>query len=209
MKSYTKVFFPLIYIGVIAFMVMVTLVMLNGIQNFLKEDIPYKYALDGVFEDDIIPVMKTESDMIVRPYISNDVTVGKYFYDYESDNTKQEDAIIYYEDTYMQNTGVNYVSNDTFEVVAVLEGEVIGIEENDVYGNIITIKHNDNLITSYSNVEEVVVDMGYIVSQGEIIASSAVTDISEEKSMLHFEVMYKGEYIDPENLYTLKVSDIQ
>ena len=35
------------------------------------------------------------------------------------------------------------------------------------------------------------------------------SDISNNNSMLHFEILYKGEYIDPENLYTIKVSEIQ
>ena len=209
MKTYTKLFIPFIYVGVITFMVMISLVVVNGVKAYLKEEVNYKYTLDNVFEDDIIPVIKTETDSIVRPYIDSEVKIGKYFYDYESENSRQEESLIIYEDIYMQNTGVNYVNEEDFDVVAVLDGEVIGIEDDEIYGKVVTIQHNDNLVTTYSNITDVIVNVGYKVTQGEIIATSSVSSLSNNKSMLHFEVIHKGDYMDPENLYTLKVSDIQ
>ena len=209
MKTYTKLFIPFIYVGVIAFMSLITLVVVNGINSYLKENVDYKYTLDGVFEDDVVPVIKTETDSIVRPYIESNVKVSRYFYDYESNTDRQEESLIMYENIYMQNTGVDYSCEEEFDVVSVLDGEVIGIEDSELYGKILTIKHNDNLTTVYSNIDNVLVSVGYKVSQGEIIGVSAKTDISNNVSMLHFEVIHKGEYMDPENLYTLKVSEIQ
>ena len=81
MKTYTKLFIPFIYVGVIAFMSLITLVVVNGINSYLKENVDYKYTLDGVFEDDVVPVIKTETDSIVRPYIESNVKVTRYFYD--------------------------------------------------------------------------------------------------------------------------------
>jgi stage II sporulation protein Q len=209
MKSYFKLVIPFLYVGIVVFMVLISTILISGVKNYIKEDAVYKYALKDVFEGDVFPVMKVETENIVRPYIDSNVTVGKYFYDYESSNDIQSNSIIYYKDTYMQNTGVNYVSDNSFDIVSVLNGEVIGIEDNEVYGKIVTIKHNDNLITTYSNIEDVSVEIGYNISQGEIIGSSFISEISENKNMLHFEVIYKGEYMDPENLYTLKVSDVE
>ncbi len=209
MKDYVKIAIPFVYVGIIVFMVLISVFLINGVKNYIKEDAIYKYALDNVFDEDVFPVMKVETENIVRPYIESNVQIGKYFYDYEGTDDKQKDSIIYYKDTYMQNTGVNYIHDESFDVVSVLNGEVIGIEDNDIYGKIVTIKHNDNLITTYSNIDDVVVDMGYNVSQGEIIGTSKISEISENKNMLHFEVIYKGEYMDPENLYTLKVSEVQ
>ena len=209
MKDYVKIAIPFVYVGIIVFMVLISVFLINGVKNYIKEDVIYKYALDNVFDEDVFPVMKVETENIVRPYIESNVQIGKYFYDYEGTDDKQKDSIIYYKDTYMQNTGVNYIYDESFDVVSVLNGEVIGIEDNDIYGKIVTIKHNDNLITTYSNIDDVVVDMGYNVSQGEIIGTSKISEISENKNMLHFEVIYKGEYMDPENLYTLKVSEVQ
>ena len=58
----------------------------------------------------------------------------------------------------------------------------------------------------------ILINVGYKVSQGEIIATSKKYSLDSGKELLHFEVYYKGNSIDPENLYTLlriqgKVSD--
>lgn len=209
MKKYIKLYVPLIYIGVVILMVVSTMSVMNAVRKYLRDDSKYSYTLDNVFEGDIVPVMKSEVDMIVRPYIDENVKVGKYFYDYESDSTKQENSLILYENVYMQNTGVDYISSEDFDVVSILDGEIISIDDSEVYGKIISIKHNDNLISTYSNISNINFDIGYKVNQGEIIGTSKVSDISDGKSMLHFEVSFKGDYIDPENLYTLKVSEIQ
>ena len=209
MKKYIKYFIPSIYIVVVSFMVIVSVLVVNGVKKYVSDDVKYKYTLDGVFEGDIIPVMKNENDIVIRPYIDENVKVGRYFYDYESDNSKQQNSLIIYENIYMQNTGVDYIKGEDFDVVSILDGEVISIEDSEIYGKIVSIKHNDNLVSIYSNVTDINVSLGYKVSQGEIIASSMKSDISENNSMLHFEITYKGNYIDPENLYTIKVSEIQ
>lgn len=210
MEKYTKYLMPTIYIGVIAVMVVSVMLVVTGVKNYLTEEPKYNYTLDDFFQSDLSPVVSTKSDTIIRPYIDDKVKVGKYFYDFETDKEKQEGSLIYFENTYMQNKGVDYVNDEDFDVLSVLDGEVISVEENEVYGKVITIKHNDNLKTVYSNVTDVLVATGYKVSQGEIIASSTSSKLdTENKSLLHFEVYYKENPMDPENLYTLKVNELE
>lgn len=212
MGKVSKFLLPTIYIGIIGVMVMSVVLVLSGIQSFLNESPLYQYTLDGVFSENIVPVVKEQNNVeaVIRPYLSDKVKVGRYFYDYESDNTKQEQSLILYGDTYMQNNGVDYVSNDKFDVVSILKGEVISIEDSEIYGKILKIKHNDNLISVYSNIKDVLVTVGYTASQGEIIASSDKSKIDNgDNSMLHFEIYYKGNAVDPESLYTMSVSELQ
>lgn len=207
MDKYKKILIPSLYVGVIGLMIGCSTVILNAIKNYVSVDENYKFTIDNVFDGDIVPVMKSENDSIVRPYISDSVKIGRYFYDYESETEKQESSIISYENVYMQNTGVDYVDDEEFEIVSILDGEIIGIEDNEIYGKIITVKHGDNLITRYCNVNNVLVSVGYKVSQGEIIASSN-SSVFDNNEMLHFEVIYKGNIIDPENLYSIKISEL-
>lgn len=211
MKKYSKYLLPSLYIGVIAVMIVCATLVVGGIKSFVETKTDIKYVLDDVFDgDNISPVMKNDSNLIIRPYISDKVKIGKYFYDYETDNKKQEESIIVYENTYLQNNGVDYISEESFDIVSVLDGEVIGIEDSEIYGKILTIKHNDNLETIYSNIGNILVNVGYKVAQGEIIATSDKYKLDTKvNSMLHFEVHYKGDIMDPENLYTLKVSDLK
>ena len=209
MKNKSLLFIGTIYFCIVGVMVLSVLLIIYGIKSFVNEKPEINYALDDVFSD-ISPVMKTQTDSIIRPYLSDKVKVGKYFYDFKANKEKQEESIINYKNTYIQNSGVDYVSDEDFDVVSIMDGEVIGIEENEIYGKIVTIKNNNNLKTIYSNLDDVIVNVGYKVSQGEIIASSSESKIEDnKKSTLHFEVYYKGEVIDPEKLYTLTVSELE
>lgn len=210
MNKYSKILLPTFYIGIIAVMVLCATLVVSGVKTYLTNREEMKFTIDNVFDEDTTPVVKTETNTIVKPYIAETVKVGRYFYDFESDEKKQENSLILYEDTYMQNNGVDYVDSKNFDVVAILDGEVISIEDSEVYGKVVTIKHNDNLKSVYSNVDGVLVSVGYKVHQGEIFAMSAKPKLkSDYESMLHFEVFYKESAIDPENMYTLSVSDFQ
>lgn len=210
MNKYSKILLPTFYIGIIAVMVLCATLVVSGVKTYLTNREEMKFTIDNVFDEDTTPVVKTETNTIVKPYIAESVKVGRYFYDFESDEKKQENSLILYEDTYMQNNGVDYVDSKNFDVVAILDGEVISIEDSEVYGKVVTIKHNDNLKSVYSNIDGVLVSVGYKVHQGEIFAMSAKPKLqSDYESMLHFEVYYKESAIDPENMYTLSVSDFQ
>ena len=109
-----------------------------------------------------------------------------------------------------RNGYVDYVDTKEFDIVSILDGEVISVEDSEVYGKVVTIKHNDNLKSVYSNVTGVLVNVGYKISQGEVFAMSSKSKLNtENESMLHFEVYYKESAIDPENMYTMTVSDFE
>lgn len=210
MGKYYKVLLPTFYVGIIAVMVVCVLLVITGIKNYVGESNKTKFTLDSVFEDTVEPVNKTETNTIIKPFTSDKVTVGRTFYDYKSEAKKQESSLIVYENTYMQNNGVDYVCSDEFDVVSVLAGEIVSIEDNDVYGKVVTIKHNENLTSVYSNIKNITAKVGYKISQGEILGVSNKSSLeSSDKNMLHFEVYYKGNSIDPENLYTMSVSDFE
>lgn len=210
MNKYSKIIVPSIYIGVISVMVVCSILVVSGVKNFLNDKVNYDYTLDDVFIKDTIPVSKTENNTIIKPYVKDSVKVHTYFYDYEGESKKQIDSLIYYEDTYMQNNGVDYVDGEDFDIVSILDGEIVSISDNAIYGKVITIKHNDNLVSVYSNVKDILVNVGYKINQGEIFAKSNSYKVdSNVKSLLHFEVYYKDNVIDPENLYTMSVSDLK
>lgn len=210
MGKYNRILLISLYGLIIGVMAMCVALVVSGLKNYVLELPNYDYTVNDVFMSDIMPVSKTQSDSLIRPYISENVKVGKSFYDKSSDSKKQEESIIYYEGTYIQNKGVDYVSEEDFDVVSSLSGEVISIEDNEIYGKVLTIKHNENLKTVYSNIANVLVSVGYNVTQGELIATSTPSKLDENnKSLLHFEVYYKNEAIDPESIYTLNVSQLQ
>ena len=126
-------------------------------EDKLQENI--EYVSYEVLTDNIMPVSKEEpsatSTEIVRPYTDSNVEIGKSYYDYKEKSNNQEDSIVYYENTYIQNTGVDYISKEVFDVNAIADGKVISVTEDDIVGNTVKIEHNNNMISVYQSIKDV------------------------------------------------------
>lgn len=178
------------------------------VSTLLKANPNYLYTTN-ILKDITTPVVNTEgniSEGIIRPYTSDKVSVDKYFYDINDTEDKQANSLIYFENTYMKNTGVLYKCDEEFDAVAVLDGTVLNIKEDELLGNVVEIEHNPNLRTIYYSLSEVDVKIGDVISQGEIIGVSGTNHISENLNNLLFEVYYNGTLINPEDFYDMDVS---
>ena len=71
-----------------------------------NEDMEY-VDKEIVTDNEYIPVIAPDVT-ITKPYINGDVKLVKPFYDYHGEKENQENALIIYKDTYMQNSGVDY-----------------------------------------------------------------------------------------------------
>ena len=69
-----------------------------------------------VTDNEYIPVIAPDNT-IMKPFISDMVKISKSFYDYQGEANDQEDALIIYKDTYMQNSGVDYQNKEAFDIV--------------------------------------------------------------------------------------------
>lgn len=179
--------------------------------NFLFKDKNVTNYVDGeiVSEyDNDIPVVSTSS-IIVRPYLDSNVSIYKTFYDYQDEISNQENSIILYEGTYMQNSGVDYTSDNSFDVISILDGTVINVYENEILGTSIEIRHNNDLISVYQSLSDVIVKEGDNVIQGQILAKSGLSNINRElNNHLHFELYYKGTIVNPEEYYNKSVDEL-
>ena len=138
---------------------------------------------------------------MIKPYNNEGVTVGKSYYDYKSDSSVQEKSITYYDGSYIQNSGIDYVLNETFEVVSVLDGTVTNVKQDDILGTIVEIKHDNNYVTTYQSLSEVSVKKDDTVTQGQVIGKSGTNKLDKDMgNHLHFEVYVNGQVVDP-NLY--------
>lgn len=179
--------------------------------NFLFKDKNVTNYVDGeiVSEyDNDIPVVSTSS-IIVRPYLDSNVSIYKTFYDYQDEISNQENSIILYEGTYMQNSGVDYTSDNSFDVISILDGTVINVYKNEILGTSIEIRHNNDLISVYQSLSDVIVKEGDNVIQGQILAKSGLSNINRElNNHLHFELYYKGTIVNPEEYYNKSVDEL-
>ena len=134
--------------------------------------------------------------------------IGTYFYDEDASAEEQEKSLIYFKNTYMKNTGVLYQAEEAFDAVAVLGGTVLNIKEDDILGNVVEIEHNPNLRTVYYSLGEVNVQVGEVLSGGDLIGVAGSNNISDQEFNLLFEVYYNGTLLNPEEFYNMDLKDL-
>ena len=174
----------------------------------LKTDENFKYV-SRLFDTEVRTVVSTPIT-IIKPFENPNVKIIKNYYDYKSDESAQENSIINYDNTYIQNNGIIYGgSEEQFEVRAILEGKVTSIKEDKILGKTITIEHDNNIISTYQGLSEVTVSENDQIGQATIIGKSGNSNIvKDEKNILLFEVTVDGKYINPENIYDKQISEI-
>jgi murein DD-endopeptidase MepM/ murein hydrolase activator NlpD len=93
--------------------------------------------------------------------------------------------------------GIDIVASTGTPVRAALDGEVTFAGWDDIYGNVVRIRHNDSVSTVYGHNDAVLVEEGEWVARGEVIARVGNTGRSTAPH-LHFEVLKNGIAEDPE-----------
>lgn len=142
------------------------------------------------------------SNEFIKPYTNSDVKIGKNYYDYKASEGNQENSIIYYENTYMQNTGIDYVSPNEFDILSIGDGIVEKVSEDDITGKSIKIKYG-NITAIYQSIKDIKVKDGDTITKGQIIAKSGTNSIEESLgNHLHLELYKDNNLINPESLYT-------
>ncbi|UKI27354.1 MAG: M23 family metallopeptidase [Bacilli bacterium] len=83
-----------------------------------------------------------------------------------------------------------------------MDGIVISVENNDILGTTVEIRHDNDLISVYQSLSNVNVKKDDKVIQGQIIAKSGLSNIEKDLgNHLHFELYYKGKIVNPEEYY--------
>ena len=170
-------------------------------KSMKKEVVEDNYTyVSNIIIDNQMPVMN-ETTKMIKPYTNEQVTVGKTYYDYKAESKSQENSITYYDGSYIQNSGIDYVLKDTFDVVSVLDGTVTDVKQDDILGNVVEIKHGNDYVTTYQSLSEVAVKKGDSVTQGQVIGKSGTNKLDKDMgNHLHFELYTNGQIVDP-NLY--------
>lgn len=190
-------------IGIIALIGTIYLIETSIAKDSFKEnDDNYGYVSKTIF-DETVPVMNEANGVqLIRPYTDEKVKIVKNYYDYKGEEETQKNSIFFHEDTYMQSTGVSYGGVDDFDVVAVLDGTVTSVREDELLGTIVEIKHNNNLTSVYQSLKDVSVKKDDKVSQGQPIAKAGTSNIDTSlKKHVYFELIQDGKVINPEEQF--------
>ena len=179
----------------------------NMSEPVFNDDTDFNYATESIFENEVPTV--SEDVVILKPFSDESVKVTKYYYDYKAEKENQQNALILYENTYMQNSGIDYTSDKQFEVATILDGVVIEVGEDETLGKFVEIRHSNDMISIYQSLSDITVKKDEEIKQGYVIGKSGKNNINpKQENQLHFELSYKGEYVNPEDYFDKKVQDL-
>lgn len=176
----------------------------------------------GQFQDD--PVVKVEEKQnttenkteqnkteTLKAPVKDGIGIVRYFYNKDDDSAKQEQSLIYFEEVYRPNQGIDYANkNEAFEVVAAMSGTVTKKTNDPVLGLVVTITNENKVSTTYESLSKANVEVNQTVKQGDTIGTSGENVYeSDLKNHLHFilqkdEQLYNPEKYIGQSLNTIK-----
>ena len=208
-KRRLKPFVKISAIGVFLIVCLVSIVSLsdNKTNTVSKTSDDFTYVNDYIF-DNYYPVVNQE-EKLTKPYTSEKVSIYKNFYDKDETEEEQKNSIIYHEGIYMQNSGVDYKSDEQFDVVSSLSGTVTNVTDDTLLGKTVEIRNSSEIIIVYQSLGEVLVKKGDNVTQGQIIAKSGTCTLNNDVTNgLHFEMYKNGSVINPEKYYDKSIKEL-
>ena len=150
-------------------------------------------------EEDIVkdPSIPT----VTNPIISFGLPLENYELtkDFSSTKLKYNQTLKQWE----SHKAVDLKANEGERVLSVLGGTVESIKNDYLKGTVVTISHSDGFKTVYASLkEDVLVKVGNVLKQGDVIGYVSTTAKAEQNdgAHLHFEMFKDGVAVDP-NLY--------
>ena len=147
----------------------------------------------------ILPLPDEELPQIVQKPFAIDAVVAVDYFDGEENKT---DTFVKFEEVYRSSQGIDYTKDgEAFEIIAMMDGEVSDVREDELFGNTVVIQSETMTVTMQS-LNDVKVKKGDHVEQGDVIASAGTCVYGKDLgNHLHLVVEIDGQLTDPENVY--------
>jgi len=99
--------------------------------------------------------------------------------------------------------GIDIAAPEGQSVCASEDGQILYTGFNKGFGKMIKIGHSNNFTTVYAQLNDILVETGNIVKQGEKIGTVGATGLSTAPH-LHFEIRINGEPVNPADYIDLR-----
>lgn len=199
-------FYPAVYLGLAA--LVITVVLWTQIGSNVAEQQDDTTAHNDT--EEAIPTAQHQ-ELFVEPILADDVEVQTPFYDPAASAEEQESALVFYNNKYHQNQGIDYTrtNGETFDVTAAMSGKVTKAEKDALLGHVVEIEHANGVTTVYQSLENVNVSEGDDVEQGDVIGQAGQNTFNKEAGIhLHFEIRKDGMAVNPIDFFGKSVADI-
>lgn len=172
----------------------------------------YRFTISEEKEDNnVFPVLnEVEENKPLKPFLEETVGKNKDFYNKNDDETNQINSLVYYENTYMPNTGILYSSEEMFDVIAAQSGTVTKVAEDNILGKYVEVEHNNGYKTTYYSLSETAVTMGSSVTKGDVLGTSGTNKLDGSlTNNILFESYHNGLLMDPEDFYNVDFNNAE
>ncbi|MDG5787289.1 M23 family metallopeptidase [Evansella sp. AB-P1] len=200
---------PALYLGMAA-VVLTTFIWVAGTGEDVTEDqrdsefdIADPDGLDEPMandDEDAVPVTATNEVFQLPVLDENEVAVVGTFYDYESSTEEQEASLVRYNNYFYTNKGIDLSSEEgeSFDVSAAMSGTVVKAEEDALFGQVVHIEHDEDIVTIYQSLDGVLVEVGQTVKQGDVIGRAGRNLYNSDAGVhVHFEIRKEGVAVNP------------
>lgn len=146
------------------------------------------------------PVVVVEK--LLKPFNVN-AKVERYYFDTSDSAEVQTQSLVEYKGKFTPSTAMEYSYNNTkFDVIAAFSGVVTERKVDPLYGYMVYIKNDDGLTAVYGSLNDVVVNVGDNVKQGEVIAKAGTNTIDASlNNHLHFALTKGNKLVNPNKFY--------
>ncbi|WLR50694.1 M23 family metallopeptidase [Bacillus tianshenii] len=193
--------FPAIYLASAALILTGVLWFQNSNDQTSPAEVEEPSQSDVSYSDEeAVPVNMAEEFFQMPAENENSVFIQKHFYDYDATTEEQQAALVFYNNTYYQNTGIDLATEngEAFEVVASASGTVVKAEKDSLLGNVVEIEHEDGIVTVYQSLENVKVEQGAEVEQGQVLGTAGRNVYNQEAGIhAHFEIRSNDVAVNP------------
>lgn len=143
--------------------------------------------------------------------VTGEYEVVRKYFDLSLTDEELESAIISTGGYFLESKGISYAKadNSVFEVGSIYDGQVLAVEEDELLGVCVTIKHSDNIVSVYSSLSDVTVKANDTVKVGQVIGKASATLMDVEAGVhMHLEVKINNSYVNPTSVFGKEMSEV-
>lgn len=148
---------------------------------------------------------KDRKPVVVPPVINAGTTVATYQVPVSSYKLGMQfsmDKLVYHKslNQWRTHSGVDFIAPAGTDVVAIADGTVDKVENTNLEGTVVTIRHENNLVSIYKSLDSnVAVKQGDKVMRGDKIGTVSASMLIEqaEGAHLHLETKVADAFVDP------------
>lgn len=129
---------------------------------------------------------------------------------YTLGNTASLDKLVYSAtlNQWRTHDGIDFIASAGASVKSIAAGKVESVKQTNLEGTVVTIAHDDGLVSIYKGLSDVSVKEGDSVALGSVIGVVAENMMIEQRegTHLHLEMKKDGKLVDP-SVYLTEISE--